>query len=105
MTTFQIIASMEARNVRRRLRRTVAGIVALAAALLPAGALGMDLSPKPHPGATSLLLPPVLTPSPWMEWKPAQPVLKTDTLLAPGNVPEKNLRIPFEYERTLPRIS
>ena len=105
MTAFQIIASMEARNVLRRLRRTVAGIVALAAALLPAGAVGMDLSPKSHPGTASLLLPPVLNPSPWMEWKPAPPVLKTDTLLAPDGVPEKNLRIPFEYERTIPRIS
>jgi hypothetical protein len=105
MTAFQTIVSFPKRSSERRVRIMAASAFALAATLLPASAWGMDVFPKSHIGEAPLMLPPVLDSTHWMDWKPSPPLFKTDTLLAPGGRPAKSLPIPFEYERSLPRMS
>jgi hypothetical protein len=40
----------------------------------------------------------------WMSWKPSAPLFKTDTLLLPDNM-QPSLQLPFEHERSRPRMS
>jgi len=75
----------------------------------PPVAWGMDSTPKPVIDRTGDLLPlppiPYLDSMRWMDWKPAAPLFKIDTLLLPDSAPPSLLGIPSEYERSLPRAS
>jgi hypothetical protein len=98
-----------AEKCQNRIRRIVAGAVALATMLMPLGAWGMDSTPKLAFDRSGILLPlppiPYLESMRWMSWKPDAPVFKTDTLLLP-DVPQPSLfQIPSGYERGLPRVS
>ncbi|KRR26194.1 hypothetical protein CQ14_21165 [Bradyrhizobium lablabi] len=98
-----------AEKCQNRIRRIVAGAVALATMLMPLGAWGMDSTPKLAFDRSGNLLPlppiPYLESMRWMSWKPSAPVFKTDTLLLP-DVPQPGLfQIPSGHERGLPRVS
>ena len=105
MTAFQMTTAPRWQSFERR-ARPIAGALFIAALLLPGSAWGMDSSPKTQASDVrkELVLPPV-SDAHWMNWKPSQPVLKIDTLLAPGNDPSEGLSIPFEYGHRLPRTS
>lgn len=93
----------------RRARRIVAGAFALATMLLPLGAWGMDSTPRLLFDRAGDLLPlppiPYLDSMRWMSWKPSAPLFKTDTLLLPDNMQPGLFRLPFEHERSRPRMS
>jgi hypothetical protein len=109
MTTHQTIGSACAETSKRRTRRLAAGGLALTAMLLPLGAWGMDTSPKLHFDKAGNLLPlppiPYLDSMRWMDWKPSAPLFKTDTLLLPDSAQPGFFRIPWDYERALPRMT
>ncbi len=105
MTAFQMTTAARWQSFDRR-ARPIAGVLAIIALLQPVSAWGMDSSPKARASDVrkELVLPPVLD-THWMDWRPSQPVLKIDTLLAPGNDPSEGFSIPFEYGHRLPRTS
>lgn len=109
MTAYRTIGSARAETSERRTRRILAGALALAAALLPPGAWGMDSPPQRTADRAGNLLPlppvPYLESIQWMNWELGQPLFKIDTLLAPGIGPADNFRLPSGYERTFPRTS
>ena len=41
----------------------------------------------------------------WMDWKPSAPVFKVDTLLLPDSTQPGVFRLPWDYQRGLPRVS
>jgi hypothetical protein len=91
----------------RRARKIVAGAFALATMLLPLGAWGRDSTPRLLLDRAGMLpLPPIpfLDSMRWMSWKPSAPLFKTDTLLLPDNM-QPSLQLPFEHERSRPRMS
>lgn len=109
MTARQTIGSADAAKFESRIRRIVAGLLALlAATMLPFGTFGMDSAAKLDTDRAGNLLPlpsvPYLESMQWMNWKPS-PLFRIDTLLAPGIGPAGGFQLPSEYERTLPRIS
>ena len=101
-------ACTRAETSGRRTRRIVAGALALTTMLLPLGAWGMDSTPRPLLDRAGNLLPlppiPYLDSMRWMSWKPSAPLFKTDTLLLPDNM-QPGLQLPFEHERSRPRVS
>ena len=88
--------------------KTAAGTLALAM-LLPGAAFAMDSTPKQtfDQAGHGFSLPPLhyLESIRWMDWRPAAPAFKVDTLLPPGRLAPGNFQPPFDYERNLPLIS
>ena len=102
--------SARAERSQGRIRGIGGCAIALLTLLLPLGAWGMDNTPTrlPLDRAGNLLpLPPIpyLESMRWMNWKPSAPLFKTDTLMLPDSAQPGFFRIPFEYERSLPRMS
>ena len=101
------LGSARAEKSQSRIRRIVAGAIALATMLTPLGAWGMDSTPKLALDRSGNLLP--LPPIPYLEsmrWmKPSGPVFKTDTLLFPDGPQPGLFQIPSGYERGQPRVS
>ena len=89
-------------------RRRLAGTFAMAM-LLSAGAFAMDSTPKVTSDRAGyvLPLPPIryLDSMRWMDWKPSAPVFKVDTLLLPDSTQPGVFRLPWDYQRGLPRVS
>jgi hypothetical protein len=92
--------------------RSVRGIAASALALallLPSGAAAMDSTPRQtfDQARYALPLPPVrfLDSMRWMDWKPAAPVFKIDTLLLPGQIKPGIFELPSDGDRYLPHVS
>lgn len=92
----------------RRGRWMAAGMLALAL-LLPSAAFAMDSTPRHSfdQAGQALPLPPVryLESMRWMDWKPAAPVFKVDTLLLPDLIQPGMFRLPSGTDRDLPSIS
>jgi hypothetical protein len=89
-------------------RWMAAGMLALAL-LLPSAAFAMDSTPRHSfdQAGQALQLPPVryLESMRWMDWKPAAPVFKVDTLLLPDLMQPDIFRLPSGYDRDLARVS
>jgi hypothetical protein len=80
----------------------------LALALLPSSAFAMDSTPRQAvEQARALSLPQVryLESMRWMDWKPAAPVFKVDTLLLPDGIRPGMFRLPSDPQPDLPSIS
>lgn len=92
----------------RRSRGMAAGMLALAL-LLPSAAFAMDSTPRHSfdQAGQAFPLPPVryLESMRWMDWKPAAPVFKVDTLLLPDLIQPGMFRLPSGTDRDLPGIS
>lgn len=108
MTTNHALVSVPA-ETSRRIRRIVAGALALGAGLLPLGAFGMNSTPRLAVDRAGNLLPlpavPHLDSMRWMNWKPSVPLFKVDTLLLPDSAQPGSFRLPSDYARNLPHMS
>src|SRR5437868_5403829 len=95
----------------RSKRRTtiIAGALALAAMLLPFAASGMDSTSRldVDTAGNMLRLPPIryLDSMRWIDWKPATPAFKVDTLLVPDRDQPGVLRIPSGNARNFEKTS
>jgi hypothetical protein len=105
MTLHQTIGSARAETSDK----IIAGVVALAAMLLPNAAFGMESAPQQTSiqAGYTLPLPPIpyLESMRWMDWQPSAPLLKVDTLLLPDGTQPGKFRLPPADERDLTHVS
>ena len=98
---------VSARPETARRGRWMAAATLAVTLLLPSSGFAMDSTPRQaFDQARALSLPPVryLDSMRWMDWKPAAPIFKVDTLLLPGGIQPSMFRLPSE-QPDLPSIS